>query len=126
MQLMKRMVSMWVIGTATTSICWGLLSPVGVAKEAKVGSATLVLPSPPGYCDLDTARTAEAHAVSVTERMLSTNRLLAFSADCQQLAEYRATKGATPLDNIAQYQTLVRWESRQLPGAPEAVVKRVC
>jgi hypothetical protein len=123
---MKRMDFVLAIGTVTASICLGLLSTVAVAKEVKVGTATLVLPPPPGYCELDTTQTTEARAVSVTERMLSTNRLLAFSADCEQLAEYRTTKGATPLDNIAQYQTLVSWENRQLPGAPEAVIKRVC
>jgi hypothetical protein len=126
MRLIMDFLSRLVIGTVIASICWGLLSTVAVAKEVNVGTATLVLPAPPGYCELDPTRTAEARAVSVTERMLSTNRLLAFSADCEQLAEYRTTKGATPLDNIAQYQTLVSWENRQLPAAPEAVIKRVC
>jgi hypothetical protein len=71
----------------------------------------------------DSTQTADAYAVSVTQRMLTSNRLLAFSADCAQLAEYRTTKGATPLDNIAQFQTLVSWEDRQLPGAAEDVIK---
>jgi len=128
MRLMKHMdfLPMLALGIARASICWGLLSTVAVAKEVKVGAATLVLPSPPGYCELDTTQTAEARAVSVTEKMLSTNRLLAFSADCEQLAQYRTTNGATPLDNIAQYQTFVSWENIALPGAPETVIKSAC
>jgi hypothetical protein len=121
MRLMKR-----TICVAASSICWGLLSVGAIAKEVKVGTASVILPSPQGYCDLDTTQTAEARAVSDTERMLSTNRLLAFSADCEQLAEYRATKGATPLDNFAQYQTLASWENRPLPGPPGAIIKWVC
>jgi hypothetical protein len=121
MQLMKRKICV-----AASSICWILLSAGAIAKEVKVGTAAVILPSPHGYCDLDTTHTAEARAVSDTERMLSTNRLLAFSADCEQLAEYRATKGAAPLDNFAQYQTFASWENRPLPGQPEAIIKWVC
>jgi hypothetical protein len=108
------------------TVCWGLPSTVAFGKEVKVGTTTLILPAPPGYCELDTNNTTEAYAISVTEKMLSTNRLLAFSADCEQLAEYRTTRGATPLDNLAQYQTAVSWENRQLPGAPESIIRSVC
>jgi hypothetical protein len=128
MRLVKRpgFPSTLAIGMATALLFGGLLLTVAVAKEVKVGTATLVLPSPQGYCELDTTQATEARAVSVTERMLNTNRLLAFSADCEQLTKYRTSKGATPLDNIAQYQTLVSWENKELPDAPENVIKWVC
>jgi hypothetical protein len=63
----------------------GLLSTVAFGKDVQIGTATLVLPTPRGYCELDSNNAADAYAISVTERMLSTNRLLAFSADCEQL-----------------------------------------
>src|SRR5262245_53291233 len=92
------------IGITIATVCCGLHSTVAFGKEVKVGATTLVLPTPPGYCELNKFHTADARAISATERMLSTNRLLAFSADCEQLAEYRTTEGATPLDNVVQYQ----------------------
>jgi hypothetical protein len=46
MRLVMRLdfLSTWVIGTAMAIIWCGLLSTVTVAKEVKVGTATLVLP----------------------------------------------------------------------------------
>jgi len=128
MHILKRIASLSVvlIGAAAVSMSSAMLSTAVVAKEVRVGPVTLLLASPPGYCELDIDQIVDARAVSLTERMLSTNRLLGFSADCEQLAKYRATKGATPLDNILQYQTLVGWEHRQLPGPPEAVIKSLC
>jgi hypothetical protein len=106
MEIVKRanFLQMLAIGITTATICWGLLSTIAFSKEVKVGTTTMVLPTPPGYCELDSIHTADARAISVTERMLSRNRLLAFSADCEQLAEYRTTEGATPLDKLAQYR----------------------
>jgi len=98
-----------------------------LAKDARVGPASLTLPPPPGYCELDTTQPADDRMVKAVEGMLGNtgNRLLAVSADCAQLADWRT--GRRPLlDNMAQYQTLIAWENGALPAAPEAVVKEVC
>jgi hypothetical protein len=104
-----------------------LLVAPAVAKEVKVGATLLVLPSPPGYCELDSAQAADTRVVSAIEGMLapSGNRLLAVSADCEQLAKFRTTPDSL-LDNMAQYQTRVSWESRPLSGSPEGIIKQVC
>jgi hypothetical protein len=125
MQIAKRMdcVGLLTIGAA---LCLTLLPAVTHGKEVKVGAATIVLPAPSGYCELDESHSVDNGAIAITERMLRETRLLAFSADCEQLADHRATKGVTPLDNLAQYQTPLSWEGRPLPGAPEGIVKSVC
>ena len=56
--------------------------------------------------------------------MLVGNRLLAFSADCAQLADWRTGKREL-LDNIAQYQTLIAWENGPLPAAAVTTIKQV-
>lgn len=110
--------------TATLLIsCFVVVS--AAAKDANVGPTMLALPPPTGYCELDAARATDARAVKAVEGMLVGNRLLAFSADCAQLADWRTGKREL-LDNIAQYQTLIAWENGPLPAAAETTIKQVC
>lgn len=98
-----------------------------VAKDAKVGPATLALPPPTGYCELDAAKSTDTRMVKAVEGMLGNtgNRLLAVSADCAQLADWRTGKRKL-LDNMAQYQTLIAWENGPLPDTPETTIKEIC
>jgi hypothetical protein len=78
----------------------------------------ITLSPPEGYCELDAGNAVDAKMVAAVEGMLgrSGNRLLSLSADCSQLADWRAGKRQL-LDNLAQHQTLASWENAQLPAA---------
>jgi len=54
----------------------------------------------------------------------SGNKLLSMSADCQQLADWRASKRPF-LDDYGQYQTLVS-QMDQLVASPEAAIRDAC
>ncbi len=98
----------------------------GRALQARVGNAELSLPSPIGYCELDASISSDARMIKAVEGMLpKTNRLLAGSADCGQLIEWRAGKRQL-LDDFAQYQTLVTFENQDLPVSGEAAIKETC
>jgi hypothetical protein len=97
------------------------------AKTTKVGPASLDLPPPSGYCELDTRQASDARMLKAIEGMLGStgNRLLGASADCSQLDDWR--RGARPLlDNLAQYQTLMAWENGPLPALPDVTIKEAC
>ena len=98
-----------------------------VAKDAQVGIASLSLPPPTDYCELDATQASDERTLKAVEGMLAptNNRLLVMSADCTQLADWRTGKRRL-LDNFAQYQTLIPWENGPLPKAPEAVIKDAC
>jgi hypothetical protein len=97
------------------------------ARDAKVGAVSVTLSPPDGYCELDTSNVADATMVASVEGMLgrSDNRLLSLSADCSQLADWRAGKRQS-LDNLAQYQTLRGLENARLPTSPEATIEQTC
>jgi len=115
------------IRSAAVLLVWCLVAGAAMAKDAKVGTTTLTLPPPTDYCELDAAQPSDARMVTAVEGMLAPtgNRLLAISADCTQLADWRTGKRPL-LDNMAQYQTLVAWENGPLPAAPEATIKEAC
>ena len=103
------------------------LAGSALAKDARVGTVALNLVPPSGYCELDAAQPSDTRMVSAIEGMLGNtgNRLLAVSADCTQLADWRTGKRPL-LDNMAQYQTLIAWENGPLPATPEVTIKTVC
>jgi len=95
-----------------------------VAKDARIGTASLNLPPPTGYCDLTEQQPSDAHMIKVVGDLLAgRNELLAMSADCRQLQNWRA--GTQPLlDDYAQYQTLIAAKDANLSRAD--TVKRSC
>lgn len=115
------------IRAAALAVAAFLLAGFASAKDAAVGTASLTLPPPPDYCEMDVSKTSDARMVNAIEGMLANtgNRLLAVSADCKQLADWRTGKRQL-IDNMAQYQTLVAWENGPLPGAPDEVIKATC
>jgi hypothetical protein len=97
------------------------------AGEAKVGGTSLNLMPPPGYCELDAAKATDARAVAAIAASLSRtgNRLLALSADCGELRDWRA--GTRPIpDHMAQYRALTNAEDAALSKAPQALLKDSC
>jgi hypothetical protein len=97
------------------------------AKDATVGTTSLALPPPTGSCELDANQASDARMMKAVEGMLAptSNRLLAMSADCTQLDQWRTGKRPL-LDNMAQYQTLTAWENTALPDTPEKTIKDAC
>ena len=102
------------------------IAPV-LAKDATVGVTSLTLPPPNGACDLDATEPSDARMLKAVEGMLGTtgNRLLAMSADCTELADWRTGKRKL-LDHFAQYQTLIAWQDGPLPATPETTIKEAC
>jgi hypothetical protein len=115
------------IRPVATLVLAGLLLNSASAKEVNVGAVSLNLLPPTGSCDLDAANASDARMLKAVEGMLGStnNRLLAMSADCAQLADWRAGKRPL-LDNFAQYQTLIAWESGPLPQTPDTIIKTAC
>jgi hypothetical protein len=107
-----------VAGFATATIC------AAVAKDARIGTATIALPPPPGYCELSEQQPSDARMITAIAGLLAgQNELLAMSAECRQLEAWRA--GTRPvLDDFAQYQTLLRSKDSNFPRAES--VKQLC
>jgi hypothetical protein len=97
------------------------------AKDAKIGEASIDLVMPAGFCELDEKYPADARALTSLGKLISGggNQLLAFAADCQQLADWRVGKRAV-LDDFVQYQTPVRFADKPLEVAPGAFIKQFC
>lgn len=98
-----------------------------LAKEVKIGDASIALTMPAGYCELDGKNAADTRVLTATEKLVAGggNQLLAFSAECEQLSDWRAGKRRL-LDNFAQYQTRVSLIDKPLPVPPTEVVKQIC
>jgi hypothetical protein len=97
------------------------------AGEVKLGAASITLTAPAGQCDLDPAQAGDARMLQITEKMLTGagNRLLAFYADCKQLADWRTGKRPL-LEDFAQYQTSLAAADAPAPAAPEETLKQFC
>lgn len=103
-----------------------LLSASALAKDATIGKTTVALTLPAGFCDLDAAQASDARIIKAIETMLAgENRLLAMSADCRQLAQWR--EGKRPLlSDFSQYQTSTRMMEAESPPDPQAALKEIC
>jgi hypothetical protein len=111
---------------ATFAVVAGLaFVGIGVAKDYQVGSATIALPAPEGFCELSEHQPADARVINVIDDLVAgtQNELLAVSADCSQLQAWRAGKLPT-LDDYAQIQTPVSGRDADVPRA--ATVKELC
>jgi hypothetical protein len=77
-----------------------------VAADATIGTASIKLPTPAGFCDLKDHDPSDKRMLTVLTDIIakSGNKLLAMSADCRQLTDWRAGKRSL-LDDLGQYQT---------------------
>jgi hypothetical protein len=96
-----------------------------VAKDVQIGSATLTLPSPGGYCELSDKEPADARTIKEIGNLVAgvQNELLTMSADCSQLEAWRVAK-LPALDDYVQYQTPMSGKDSNLSRA--ASVKQFC
>ena len=101
-----------------------LLACAAMAGDIKVGATSLHLVPQPGYCELDVVKASDARLVTAITGLLGRtgNRLLAISADCAELREWRAGK-RVGLDHMAQYQTVLGLENDPLPTPPSEAMK---
>jgi hypothetical protein len=76
-----------------------------MAGEATIGSVSVTVPPPSGFCELDASQPSDANLLSSLRELLrpTGNHLLGMSADCEQLSKWRT--GGSLLDDIAQYQS---------------------
>jgi hypothetical protein len=112
---------------ATTLFLSYSLSAAAMAADAKIGDATLHLPQPSGYCEMDPVLASDGAFIGrLHSTMTKTgNRLLVMSADCSELRDWR--NGKRPdLDHMAQYQTIIELENQPLPDTPERMAKNFC
>ena len=105
------------------SIVVGALS-TAAAKDARIDAASLNLPPPTGYCELTEQQPSDARMIKLVSDLLAgRNELLAMSADCRQLQNWRT--GRQPvLDDYVQYQTLVATKGSNFARAE--AVKKIC
>jgi hypothetical protein len=108
-------------------LTFALAASVAAAKDVKVGSVSLSLTPPSEFCDLDERQAIDSRIIIQTENTVAAggNRLLAISADCNQLAELRAAKRKL-LDDYAQYQVLAALLHPDAPKVTADFIKEAC
>ncbi|MGB6541148.1 MAG: hypothetical protein WBF03_09775 [Xanthobacteraceae bacterium] len=99
---------------------------VAMASDTTIGGVSMKLPVPTGFCELSASNPADNHMITTIGGLVakSGNKMLNMSADCQQLADWRAHK-RNFLDDYGQYQTPAG-QIDQLVAAPETMIKETC
>lgn len=80
------------------------------AADVKMGSVTLKLPPPSGYCELDPKQKRDREVLNDLKAAQGKTVVLAPSAECKELSEYRAGR-LTTLDHPSHYQILASLRS---------------
>jgi hypothetical protein len=94
-----------------------------MAGQAALGDVSVNLPPPAGFCELSDSKPADTRMLSIMRELLSQSgdKLLAASADCEQLAGWRTARRPL-LDDYAQYQV----ELAQIDRAPDESIQQAC
>lgn len=101
-----------------------LLAPAAFAQNVVVGSTQIRLTPPVGHCALTDSLPADSRALQAVRTAIPAgNRLLAMTANCRQLADWRAGKLPLLLDS-AQFQTQHQGEDHS--GNPQGAVRELC
>jgi hypothetical protein len=104
------------------------LSPGGAAAaDVTIGGVLLHLPPPPGYCEMDPVLATDAPLIGRLHATLAKtgNRLLVVSADCAELRDWRNGR-RQDVQHMAEYQSVIAFESQPLPETPEKMVQNYC
>jgi hypothetical protein len=101
-----------------------VLSVAATAADVRIGDVSLHLPPPPGYCEMDAVLASDTPLIARMHTTLTNtgNGLLAMSADCAELKEWREGRKQA-LDHAAEYQTVLRFENEPLPDTAENVLE---
>jgi hypothetical protein len=94
-----------------------------MAGQASMGDVSVNLPAPTGFCELSNANSSDKRMLTIVGDLLtqSGNKLLSMSADCQQLADWRAARRKL-LDDYAQYQASLALIDRP----PSETIQQTC
>jgi hypothetical protein len=94
-----------------------------LAGQATMGGVSVNLPPPHGFCELSASNESDKRMITVLGDLLtkSGNKLLAMSADCRQLTDWRTGKRQL-LDDYAQYQTPIA----SMDKPPSETVAQTC
>jgi hypothetical protein len=94
-----------------------------LAAPVSIGGVPIYLPAPRGFCALSESNASDKRMVTLLSGLLekSGNKLLAMSADCQQLTDWRSSKRQL-LDDYAQYQTSIA----SMDNPPSETVAQTC
>lgn len=103
-----------------------LLAAPAQAKDVTIGKTSIALTLPAGFCDMDPSQASDDRIMKAVESMLAgANRLLAMSAECKQLTQWR--EGKRPLlSDFSQVQTSTRMMEAESPPNPQAALKEIC
>jgi len=95
-----------------------------LAKQVLMGSTSLNLVPPQGYCDLDEANSRDAQLIALITHSMERgpNKLMAVSADCGELAQFRAGR-RNDLERLAHYQASRKHETI---APPPGFIKDAC
>ena len=107
-------------------VVWTCMCVLGAMSSAMAAVATVEgvsinLPVPYGFCELDGSNPADKRLLDTIGELVAKqrgNQLLAMSADCRQLADWRA--GRRVLGDYGEYQV------PQLAAANEETLKETC
>jgi hypothetical protein len=94
-----------------------------LASPARIGGVPIYLPAPRGFCELSQSNASDKRMLTTLGPLLekSGNKLLAMSADCQQLSDWHTGKRQL-LDDYAQYQTPIA----SMDKPPSETVAQTC
>src|SRR5262249_54759806 len=108
-------------GTAFVGLVTAVTALTSV-KQVAIGSTTIRLTPPSGYCELADSNAHDAELLKTMRELLRQNQLLAAYADCSQLANVRSGK-VPALDDFAEYFTPLGAGNTKFP---KEVIKQVC
>jgi hypothetical protein len=100
---------------------WAAAAYRALAAETVVDGVSIRLPVPAGFCELTASNPSDKKMIDAMTKTVAAAggaRLVAMSADCQQLVEWR--KGKRLLADYAQYQM------PRSPAASDDLLDRVC
>src|SRR5215813_2176640 len=96
------------------------------AADVSVGGVSIALPAPAGFCELSAGQPLDNRALTTIGGLIEKmgNRLLGASADCRQLADWRAAKRPL-LDDYATFQVRVT-DIDRVVASPKAFIHEAC
>jgi len=96
------------------------------AADVSMGGVSIKLPAPAGFCDLSPGHPADNRALTVfgAASEKEAGRLFGISADCQQLADWRAGKRPLPDDRV-HFQTSIA-NMTEVVASPKAFIHTMC
>jgi hypothetical protein len=110
------------VGTLLSVILWLFFFVPGHASEVKVGSTSLQINPPQGYCELDPAQPADAGLLQYSP---TKNLLLSYSVDCTELADYRTGKREL-IDHWARQVVLATLANTPPEADPQTYLNELC